>query len=68
MGAAEKPEIGELMNKIEISSGPDSVKIFVDLPEALLDKLAVEAEKQVKSKLEEMKPAEDKTKVFEEIK
>jgi len=68
MGASEKPEIGELMNKIDISSGPDSVKIFVDLPEALIDKLAAEAEKQVKSKLEEMKPAVDKTQVSEEIK
>jgi len=68
MGAGEKPEVGELMNKIDISSGPDSVKIFVDLPEALMDKLAAEAEKQVKSKLEEMKPAVDKTEVFEAIK
>ncbi len=63
MGAGEKPEIGELMNKIDISSGPEGVKIYIDLPEALMDKLAAEAEKQVKSKL-----SEDKTEVFEEIK
>lgn len=61
MGASEKPEIGELMNKIEISSAPDNVKIYIDLPEALLEKLGAEAEKQVKSKLEGLKPAEDKT-------
>jgi len=66
MGAAEKPEMGELMNKIDISSTPDSVKIFIDLPEALLDKLAVEAEKQVKSKLEALKPGEEKVEKTEE--
>jgi hypothetical protein len=60
MGAAEKPEIGELMNKIEITSGPDNVKIYIDLPEALMEKLAAEAEKQVKSKLEGMIPGADK--------
>lgn len=58
MGAAEKPEIGELMKSIEITSGPDNVKIFVGLSEALLEKLGQEAEKQVKSKLEQIKPEE----------
>ncbi|MHB8055420.1 MAG: hypothetical protein ACYDH3_09250, partial [Candidatus Aminicenantales bacterium] len=58
MGSAEKPEIGELMKSIEISSGPDNVKIYVSVSAELLDKLGQEAEKQVKSKLEQMKPAE----------
>ena len=58
MGAAEKPEMGELMKSIEITSGPDNVKIYVSLSEALMEKLGQEAEKQVKSKLEQMKPEE----------
>ncbi len=59
MGSSEKPEIGEFLNKIEISSSPDNVKLFVDMPEALLDKLGQDMEKQVKSKLEGLKPAEE---------
>jgi hypothetical protein len=39
MAAAEKPEIGELLNKIEISSTPDHVKVFASIPEELLSKL-----------------------------
>ena len=59
MGSSEKPEIGEFLNKIEISSSPDNVKLFVDMPEALLEKLGQDMEKQVKSKLEGLKPAEE---------
>jgi hypothetical protein len=58
MGSTEKPEIGELMKSIDISSAPDSVKIYVSLSEDLLEKLGQDAEKQVKSKLEGMKPEE----------
>jgi hypothetical protein len=68
MGVSEKPEIGELLNKIEVSSAADNVKIFVDIPEALMAKLALEAEKQVKSKLEGMKPEEKKDEAPVEIK
>jgi hypothetical protein len=39
MFAAEKPEIGELLNKIEISSTADHVKVYLSLPEELLNKL-----------------------------
>lgn len=39
MLAAEKPEIGELMNKIEISSTAEHVKVYASLPEELLKKL-----------------------------
>ncbi len=39
MAAAEKPEIGELLNKIEISSGDDHVKIYASIPEELINKL-----------------------------
>jgi len=60
MGVSEKPEMGELLNKIEISSGADYIKIFVDLPEALMKKLGEEAKKQVESKLEGKKTEEIK--------
>jgi len=39
MAAAEKPEIGELMNAIEISSTDESITISASLPEELLTKL-----------------------------
>ncbi|MCJ7581223.1 MAG: hypothetical protein MUP98_11900 [Candidatus Aminicenantes bacterium] len=42
MLAAEKPEIGELMNAISITSGPENVQISANIPEALLNKLKSE--------------------------
>jgi hypothetical protein len=39
MAAAQKPELGELLNKIEISSTEDHVKIYCSLPEELINKL-----------------------------
>jgi len=42
MMAAEKPEIGELMNAITITSGPENVQISANLPETLLNKLKSE--------------------------
>ena len=39
MAAGEKPEIGELLNAIQITSGDDHVKIFAEIPEALIQKL-----------------------------
>jgi hypothetical protein len=60
MAAAEKPEVGELMNKIEITSAPDHVKIFASLPEDLLGKLSEEAQKKVEQKLAETKAPEQK--------
>jgi hypothetical protein len=39
MAAAEKPEIGELLNKIEISSTDEYVKIYASIPEELVNKL-----------------------------
>ncbi|MBN2198279.1 MAG: hypothetical protein JW747_00350 [Candidatus Aminicenantes bacterium] len=44
MIAQEKPEIGELLNKIEITSGKDFVMISAVLPEELIKKLAAMAE------------------------
>jgi hypothetical protein len=45
MAAATKPEIGEVVNKLEITSGKDFVRIYASLPEELLKKLAAEAAK-----------------------
>jgi len=44
MLAAEKPEFGELMSKIEVTSGKDHVTIAAVLPEDLIKKLAAAAE------------------------
>ena len=39
MAATEKPETGELINKIEITSTADHVKIYASIPEDLINKL-----------------------------
>jgi len=54
MMAAEKPEIGELMNAISISSGPENVQISANIPEELLNKLKSEI-KPEEGKEEEIK-------------
>ncbi len=39
MAASQKPEIGELINNIEITSAPDHVKIYAKVPEEVINKL-----------------------------
>ncbi|MFC2169797.1 hypothetical protein ACFLRM_04450 [Acidobacteriota bacterium] len=39
MASAEKPEIGELMDRVEISYAADHVKISANIPEELVNKL-----------------------------
>lgn len=39
MASSQKPEIGELINNIEITSAPDHVKIYAKVPEELINKL-----------------------------
>jgi hypothetical protein len=46
MAAGEKPELGELLNAIQISSGDDHVKIFAEIPEELIKKLQAEESKE----------------------
>jgi hypothetical protein len=46
MAAGEKPEIGELLNAIQITSGDDHVKIFAEIPEALIQKLQADTPKE----------------------
>lgn len=43
MAAAKEPEVGELLDKLEISSGPDHAKIFASIPEELINKLKSKA-------------------------
>jgi hypothetical protein len=47
MAAAEKPEVGELMNKIIIASGPDFVSVSANIPEELINKLSESAKKVI---------------------
>ena len=60
MASAEKPEIGELVNKIEVTSSAEFVKIAANLPEDLLTKLGATAQEQVKEKLAGAKDEEKK--------
>ena len=46
MAAGERPEIGELLNAIQISSGEDHVKISAEIPEELIKKLQAEESKK----------------------
>lgn len=56
--AAKDPSVGELLNKIEISSGPNFVRIAADLPEELLQKLSKKAAKKVEGMIPSEKKAE----------
>jgi len=51
MAAGEKPEIGELVNKIEVTSSAEFIKIAALLPDELLTKLSATAEQTVKEKM-----------------
>lgn len=44
--AAEKPEIGELINGIEVTSSPDYVKVSADIPEELLNRIKQSEQKE----------------------
>jgi hypothetical protein len=39
MGASEKPEVGELLRSIEITSSPENIRVSADIPEDLLQRL-----------------------------
>jgi len=55
MAAAEKPEYGQILNAITVSSAPDHVKIAASLPEDVLNTISAEIEKQAAAKLAEEK-------------
>ncbi len=61
MAGSSKPAVGELMNKIEITSGADFVSISANIPEELLDKLGEEAKKAMPQMENKEPEAENKT-------
>ncbi len=62
MAGSSKPEVGELMNKIVVSSGPNYVSVNADIPEELLNKLGEEAKKAMPQTVKgEEKTEEPKT-------
>lgn len=63
MAGGEKPEIGELINKIEITAAPDNIKIFANLPEDLLTKLSKTAQATVEEKMGAAKAEEKKEEI-----
>lgn len=46
MASAEKPELGELINKIEVTSSPEHTKIYANIPEELINRLKEMKEKE----------------------
>ena len=46
LAAAKQPLLGDVLNKVEISSGPDNVKIYASVPQELLDKIQKMAEEK----------------------
>jgi hypothetical protein len=59
LAGSQKPEVSEFLNKIEITSSADFVKIYANIPQDLLEKLSQEAQKQVESKLAGEKEKQD---------
>ncbi len=71
MAVGGKPEIGELLGKIEITSASDNVRIHAALPEELLNKLGKIAQTELMNKMGGIKtaePAKGEEKKAEEIK
>jgi hypothetical protein len=71
MLAAEKPEVGELLGKIEITSAADNVRLHGAIPEELLNKLGKMAQTEIMNKMGGVKieePAKSEEKKAEEIK
>ncbi len=58
MAAGQKPDLGELLGKIEITSAADNVRIHAAVPEDLLNKLGRMAQSEIKNKMGGGKPVE----------
>ena len=48
MGASKEPELGELLNGIQLSSAADHIKLTFSISEALMDKLGDKAKEKAK--------------------
>lgn len=55
MLSGEKPEFGEILNSIEITSGPDNVQIMVAIPEEILAQLQNDMKSKEDKQEEEIK-------------
>jgi hypothetical protein len=49
MGAAKEPDLGELLNGIQLSSATDHVKLTFTISEALLNRLGAKAKEKARS-------------------
>ena len=47
MAAIEKPEVGQLLDGLTITSGSDHVKINIDVPQDVLEKLTAKEEEEI---------------------
>jgi hypothetical protein len=56
MAAGNKPEVGELLGKIEITSAADNVRIHAAVPEELFNKLGKMAQNEIMNKMGGGKP------------
>ena len=57
MGAAKEPELGQLLNGIQLSSGADHVKLVFTISEELMNKLGDKAKDKAKSMAAPAAPA-----------
>lgn len=59
MAGAKDPSVGELVNKIEITSGSDHVTISANFPEELIEKIRQSAQEKVKGLVKTKAGAEE---------
>jgi hypothetical protein len=57
MGSAKEPELGQLLNGIQLSSTAEAIKLTFSLPEELMDKLSNKAKDKVKAMAPQADPA-----------
>ena len=58
MGSAKEPELGQLLNGIQLSSSPDSIKLAFSLSEELMNKMSDKAKDKAKGMMPPAEPAE----------
>lgn len=61
MASTKEPSLGELLDKIMISSGPNDITISADIPEDLLNKLKAKAEEKVQGLLPKKPEGQEET-------
>ncbi|MCX6553690.1 MAG: hypothetical protein NTZ12_01545 [Candidatus Aminicenantes bacterium] len=58
MGSAKEPELGQLLNGIQLSASADAIKLAFSLPEELMNKLSDKAKDKAKNMMPPPAPAE----------